>query len=235
MEKIDAIVLAGGWGTRLRSVVNNVPKVLAPVNGKPFLDLLLNFLSNSGLINKVILAVGYMSDKIIERYETGRDYSFKIIFSEEKELLGTGGGIKRALGYSDVDDVLALNGDSYISVDLTDLFMSHNKNNAAMTIVLKEVENANRYGSVKIDKSKRIISFEEKKQDAAGGFINAGMYLFKRKLFDAVDSNKVLSLEKDLLPGFIKGAVYGYISYGKFIDIGIPETYKNANQYLKGI
>jgi D-glycero-alpha-D-manno-heptose 1-phosphate guanylyltransferase len=233
MEKLDAIILAGGLGTRLREVLTDLPKVLAPVNNRPFLDILLNFLNKSHCIRKVIIAVGYMADKITKEYSNRPEYIFKILFSEEKELLGTGGAIKKALQYVETDNVLALNGDSYVDVNVNDLMRNHRKRNAAMTIVLKKVENANRYGSVKLNTEGRIISFEEKIPGKTRGYINAGMYVFKKELFDDVKEDKVLSLEKELLPIFLGNGVYGYISHGKFIDIGIPETFKVVSRYLK--
>ena len=108
-EKVDVIILAGGLGTRLREVISDVPKVMAPINSRPFLDILLSFLNKWDCINRVIIAVGYMADKIIGEYKNSKKYDFKIFFSEEKELLGTGGAIKRALKYAETDNVLALN------------------------------------------------------------------------------------------------------------------------------
>lgn len=233
--KIDAIILAGGLGTRLRGVLNDLPKVLAPVNGRPFLDILLGFLNTWGSIKKVIIAVGYMGDKVVKEYSNQQGYHFEILFSKEKELLGTGGAIKKAMKYVETDDVLVLNGDSYIDVDLEDLIKTHQEKNAIMTIVLKEVENANRYGSVNLDSKNRILFFEEKKTARLGGYVNAGMYIFKKGLFDDLEENTVISLEKELLPAFLKKGGYGYISHGKFIDIGIPETYKIADSYLKEV
>jgi D-glycero-alpha-D-manno-heptose 1-phosphate guanylyltransferase len=233
MGKVDAIILAGGLGTRLRGVVADLPKVLSPVNGKPFLDILLHRLNRSGKISKVILAVGYMADKIIEHYRDSRTFNFSIAFSVETELLGTGGAIKKALGYSETDDILVMNGDSYVDVNFEELFAAHRARNAAMTIVVKEAPDAGRYGRVLIDADGRVASFEEKKADRSGGYINAGVYLLNRNLFEGVATERVLSLEKDLLPVFLGGPVYGFISHGKFIDIGIPETYTMSGDYLK--
>lgn len=236
MEKLDAIILAGGLGTRLRKVINDLPKGLAPVNKRPFLDIILNSLNKwDYCIRSVIIAVGYMADKIVKEYSDRSGYNFKILFSEEKELLCTGGAIKKALRYTKADDILVLNGDSYLDVDIEELIKAHRRNNAVMTMVLKEVENANRYGRVKIGSDYRIIYFEEKNPKQEGGYINAGMYIFKRELFDDIEENKVVSLEKELLPVFIKKGVYGYITHGKFIDIGVPETYKIADKYLKEV
>lgn len=231
-EKVDVIILAGGLGTRLREVVSDVPKVMAPINGRPFLDISLSFLNKWDCIDRVIIAVGYMAHKIISEYQNSNNYNFKIFFSEEKELLGTGGAIKKALKYAETDNVLALNGDTYIDVNLKDFIEFHKSKNADMTIVLKEVENANRYGLVKIDDNKKVIFFREKQPASERGYINAGMYVFERRLFDSIEDGKFLSLEKELLPLFLKKKIYGYVSKGKFIDIGIPETYIAANSYL---
>jgi NDP-sugar pyrophosphorylase family protein len=235
MEKIDAIILAGGLGTRLKGTVGDLPKVLAPVNGKPFLDILLHLLDRSGKIGKVILAVGYMADKIIERYRDSDAFRFRIAFSVETDLLGTGGAVKKALGYSETGNVLVLNGDSYVEVDLEELFAAHSARNAALTVVVKEVPDAGRYGRVLIDAGGRVVSFEEKKVAPGSGYVNAGVYLLNRILFERVEEEKVFSLEKDLLPAILGEAVYGFVSQGKFIDIGIPETYFMSGDYLKGI
>jgi D-glycero-alpha-D-manno-heptose 1-phosphate guanylyltransferase len=151
MQPIDAIILAGGVGKRLKTVVSDVPKPLAAVGGKPFLDILLGRLNESHCINRVVLAVGYKAEKIIAEYENRSDYNFQIAFSMEDTLLGTGGGIRKALGYTTTEDVLAMNGDSYTQVDITDLLKSHRTNNAKLTIVLVSVEDAGRYGSVGVD------------------------------------------------------------------------------------
>lgn len=235
MEKIDAIILAGGEGTRLRSVISDIPKPLAPVNGKPFLDILLSQLDGSDCINKVVLATGYKSELVEDRYKDCRDYKFNILFSLEKELLGTGGAIKKAIQLTESEDILVLNGDSYAEVDIREVIKEHRGINASMTIVLKEVDNAGRFGSVKLDGKKRITYFEEKKDTVAPGLINAGIYLMKRKLFDNVQEDKVVSLEKEILPGLIHKGIYGYIAGGKFIDIGIPETYMSSGEYLREV
>ncbi|MFQ5788272.1 MAG: nucleotidyltransferase family protein [Thermodesulfobacteriota bacterium] len=235
MEKLDSIILAGGLGTRLREVVPELPKVLAPVNNKPFLDIILSSLSEWECIEKVVIAVGYMADKIIERYKDTSRYNFKILFSVEEKLLGTGGAIKKVLPQTETDNVLVLNGDSYIEADLYGLVKKHMEVGSSMTIVLREVENASRYGRVKLNSDNRIIYFEEKTPERSKGYINAGMYLIKRKLFDEVKEDKVISLERELLPVFIGKGVYGYISCGRFIDIGVPEAYKIADKYLKEI
>src|SRR3990172_8173751 len=184
---MDAIILAGGKGTRLSDVVNNVPKPVAPVNGRPFLDILLSQLNSFSFIKNVVLAIGYKSKMIIDRYKDCQDYNFKIIFSIEDKLLGTGGAIKNALALTDTDDVLILNGDSYVEVAIEDLLKFHKNNNALLTIVLKEVDNADRYGSIEIDDKKRIISFKEKSSAKKSALINAGVYILKRTLLNSIE------------------------------------------------
>lgn len=229
---MDAIILAGGKGTRLQSVVSGVPKPLAPVNNRPFLDIILNFLSKCNCVSNVIIAVGYMADKVIREYQNRREFSFNILFSIEEDLLGTGGAIKKSLQYAETNNVLALNGDSFINFNINKLILNHKKNNADMTIVLKKMADISRYGRVKFNNNKRIIAFEEKTVKAIKGYINTGVYIFKKQLFDNVEENKIISLEKELLPVFLEKMVYGCITNGKFIDIGVPESYRMSNKFF---
>jgi len=233
MEKLDAIILAGGLGTRLREIIDDLPKVLAPVNNRPFLDVILSFLNKCGCIQRVVIAVGYLADKVIKEYTNRHEYDFEILFSEEKELLGTGGAIRKALPYTKTEDVLALNGDSFVDVTIVDLIETHRKKHAAMTIVLTEIEDTSRYGRVKVNNEQRIVSFEEKTPGQAGAYVNAGMYLFTRELIYSIQEDRIISLEKEILPILLEKGIYGYITHGKFMDIGIPETYKIANTYFR--
>ncbi|BBO86923.1 nucleotidyltransferase family protein [Desulfosarcina ovata] len=233
----DAIILAGGLGTRLRAVVPVLPKPLAPVGGKPFLDILLNQLRTSGFIKNVVIAIGYKGEWIEKQYGKRTNCGFTIMFSKEDKLLGTGGAIKKALALTTSQSVLVLNGDSYIEVNISELIQSYQKNRASLSMVLKEVQHADRYGSVVMDETNRILSFSEKRQDigASKGLINAGMYLINASVFDAIPKETVLSLEMDILPELVKERLYGFVSTGKFIDIGIPETYQIADTYLEGV
>jgi D-glycero-alpha-D-manno-heptose 1-phosphate guanylyltransferase len=240
MNPLDVIILAGGLGTRLQQTVPGLPKPLAPINEKPFLDILLTFLNRWDFIKTVVIAVGYMADKVIQRYKDTDLYNFEINFSIEEKLLGTGGAIKQALQHTATYDVLCLNGDSFIEIDLLDLYKTYMKKVPMMMMAVRKVENASRYGSVKLDDNKRIIFFQEKGAwgsalEDSRGYINAGMYLFKKTLFDDVNDGHVISLEKELLPEFIKQNVYAYPAHGKFIDIGTPESYVKASTYLKEV
>ncbi len=235
MEKIEAVVLAGGLGTRLRSELPETPKVLAPVNGKPFLDIVLKSLCASRLFQKVILSVGYKAEMVIENYRGDSSFGFDIDFAVEEKPLGTGGGIKNAIGMIESRLVMVLNGDSFVGVDLARFVEAHIEKGVLFSMVLREVKNANRYGLVSIDAGGAIERFEEKKEVDEKGMINAGIYLFDKKLFDGVEENRVVSFERDMLPDIIKKPAFGFVTNGKFLDIGIPETYKLAERYLKGL
>jgi NDP-sugar pyrophosphorylase family protein len=232
MKTSDAIILAGGKGTRLQGVISDIPKPLAPVNGRPFLDILLSQLNQVQAIQRVVIAAGYKSEKIVERYQGSSAYRFSILFSEERELLGTGGAMKKALPLTSGDCVLILNGDSYVGVDIEGLFRFHRKNHARISIVLKEMDNANRYGLVTVDSRYRILRFEEKRPQETRGLINAGIYFLDRALFDKVPENRVVSFEKELLPDMIRDSAYGFVAAGEFIDIGVPESYRAAEQFF---
>lgn len=235
MESIDAIILAGGFGTRLRSVLGDLPKPLAPVRGRPFLDFLLNRLDRWPRIGTVVLSVGYRGDRIIGEYEGRRDFRFAVRFSEESEPLGTGGGIRKALAMTAAADILALNGDSFVQADLEALYTAHRSHEAEMTIVVRKEEDAGRYGRVVLGPNDRVVSFEEKSAVPLSGYINAGVYLFRRTVFDDVREGTSVSLERDVIPHMLDRRVFGFPTLGRFIDIGLPETYRHAEEYFREI
>ncbi|WP_130889687.1 nucleotidyltransferase family protein [Fusobacterium varium] len=216
---MEAIVLAGGFGTRLKEVVSDVPKPMAPVNGKPFLEYLIKDLGEKG-IRHIILAVGYKK-KIIKEYFKNRYESIEITYSEELTPLGTGGAIKKALKLAKEEDVFIVNGDTFFDIDLKRMKEFHTENKSILTVTVKEMENFDRYGSL-IIKGNKIIEFEEKKKKAKGK-INGGIYLIKKDLLNRVEKEN-FSFEKEVLEDK-KIEKYSYESEGYFIDIGIPEDY----------
>lgn len=232
-EGVDVIILAGGLGTRLRAVVSDLPKVLAPVNGRPYLDILLTRITRWRKARNVVLAVGYMAEKLKAMYGHSKVHRFKVFFSEEEVLLGTGGGIKKALSQTRTDHVLILNGDSFVDLDLDELYALHKEKQAAMTIAVTKVENANRYGSVILDDTSRVLLFEEKSQTSHAGLISCGVYIASRSLFQHVAADVPFSLEHDLMPRFLKAGVYGFVTQGKFIDMGTPESYAESERFFK--
>ncbi|ENC1381393.1 nucleotidyltransferase family protein, partial [Campylobacter coli] len=215
---MQAIVLAGGLGTRLKSVVQDLPKPMAPINGKPFLAFVLEYLKKQG-IAEVILSVSYKYE-LIQEYFKDEFHGMKIHYNIEKELLGTGGAIKDALKLIQ-NQVYVLNGDTIFDIDLKKLFL----NNSKICIALKQMQNFDRYGTVNVDDQGIVTSFEEKvfkKQ----GLINGGIYLLKKDIFDNFDLEKKFSFEKFLQENFELLKIQTQIFNDYFIDIGVPEDYQ---------
>ena len=189
---------------------------------------------------EVILCVGYKVFEVVKH--VGYSYkNLKIKYSEEKEPLGTGGALLKAYHHIKTDSVLVLNGDSFLDIDLQDLLCWHFAKRSRASIVLKMMDDVKRYGSVQLDNTGKIISFREKYPSNEPGLINAGMYIFAKDLIAGIQENCMVSLEDAFLPALLKNnePVYGYCSYGSFIDIGMPESYAKAEvffdkQLLKG-
>lgn len=227
----EAIILAGGLGTRLRSVVSDIPKVMAEIAGKPFLEYLLLHISRYS-VNKVILSVGY-------KYEYIKDYfgdhfnTIDLIYSIEDEPLGTGGGIKKSLHYCESNEIFLLNGDTFFNINLTDLSQFHHDTSSGLSLSLKKMEDFDRYGNVSF-KNNRIESFESKKY-CKTGFINGGVYIIPKTIFDARIFKDKFSFESDFLELFTHQIKMGsYLSDEYFIDIGIPEDYQKSQIELPG-
>jgi len=227
----EVIILAGGLGTRLRNVVQNVPKPMANINGKPFLEYLLNYLAFYN-IEHVILAVGHKSN-VIKKHFKNRFKDILITYSEEKELLGTGGAIKQSLEFTDSEDVLILNGDTFFDVDLKNFYQLHKDKNSNLTLALKEMKNFDRYGVIEIDNTYKITAFLEKKYRNKG-LINGGIYLLNKEFFQSLNLPKKFSFEKDFMEKYYKDfQFYGMPFFSYFIDIGIPEDYEKAKRDFK--
>ena len=223
---MEAIVLAGGMGTRLRSVVADLPKCLAPVAGRPFLDWLADALEESGF-NHLILSLGYRHEAV-EAWAVSRQGRARISWVVEAEPLGTGGGVKLALQQALEDEVFVLNGDTYFGVDFREMQAFHQKAGAAATLALKPMRDFDRYGEVTCDATGRITAFQEK-QPCREGLINGGIYLIRRDALNAMPGR--FSLEKDYFePLAADGRLAGFRSEGYFIDIGIPADYSRAQR-----
>jgi len=237
----EAIILAGGLGTRLQKVVGDIPKPMADINGKPFLAYLLNFLIEQG-IEKVILSVGYKHE-VIKSYFKDRYKSLKIEYSIETEPLGTGGGIKKAAGLSGSETVFVLNGDTFFNISLEKLLLFHHANRSDITIALKPMRQFDRYGSVNINEENRITGFSTKGGYASGGeekkykdfgAINAGVYVLNKSLFDEMKLPERFSFETDVLKRhYADKRFYGMEFDRYFIDIGLPEDYEKARDELQ--
>jgi D-glycero-alpha-D-manno-heptose 1-phosphate guanylyltransferase len=228
---MECIVLAGGFGTRLQTVVNDVPKCLAPVAGKPFLHWLTQYLLQQG-ITKFIFSVGYKKEFIID-WAKQELQSHEYVFCEEDEPLGTGGAIKRALSFCKTNHVFATNGDTYFHIDPVMLYNFHVQHKALCSLGLKEMDNYDRYGTVVLNNNNLITQFLEK-QFTKKGFINGGFYIIDKEQFSSIDFAEKFSFEKDFLElHLISNKLYGQKQNGYFIDIGIPEDFEKANEYFK--
>lgn len=221
----EAIILAGGKGTRLQSVVSNVPKPMALIGKKPFLMLLLQYLQSQG-IEKVVLSVGYMYEIIQETF--GESFNgLSISYSIESKPLGTGGAIAKAMTMVESQSVLVLNGDSFIKIDLEEIERKIPTSENHSLLVLKEMSNVSRYGSVVL-KDEVITAFEEK-QFKEKALINAGVYVLNKDIFKDKNLPEKFSFEKDFLEKEVeKENLRGIITNGYFIDIGVPEDYQKA-------
>jgi len=234
-ERIDAVVLAGGLGTRLRSVVSDRPKPMAEVGGRPFLDLVLRNLRGVPGIGTVVLAVSHMAERIVEEYADRSDLGFRIDFSVETTPLGTGGAIRNALSKARASTLVVTNGDTFVEVGWEALLRAHRDARADLTVVLRMVDDAGRFGRVETDSRGRIVAFHEKGPAGSPGRINAGVYVLARAAIERLPDGVPASLEKDVVPDLLaRGSIVcGFPTDGRFIDIGIPESYRGAADYLR--
>ena len=235
-----AFVLAGGLGLRLRSVVDDVPKVLAPVAGRPFLDYILRQLADHGF-RRVTLCTGYGSDAVESFAGTGARWGVELSYSHETKPLGTAGAI--AAAWRSLDDVtlLVVNGDSYFDVPLDDLWAQHEASGATATIAVRRTTDAARYGTVEFGRDGVVTAFREKGTDASG-WMNGGIYVLQRAALDGINPDEPASLELDVFPGLAaasndapRGTLRAVTFDRTFIDIGVPADYRRADQVMAGV
>lgn len=237
-ECIEAIILAGGFGTRIKEAIgDDIPKPMAPVCEKPFLNYLLNFLTHHG-VKHIVISTGHLADKITDYYgslgSTATWGGAKLSFSHESTPLGTGGAIRLAMQQCKQKKVLVLNGDSFFDFDLPHLTAMHRVYKSNQTLALREVDDASRYGRV-VEDSNIIKEFQEKSTTPQEGYINAGIYIFTKEVFlKETPADAPFSLEKDFFSKAIQeGKMHGFEYDGYFIDIGIPADYNKAQDDFK--
>lgn len=231
-QQVSAAVLAGGLGTRLRSVVADRPKVLAPVAGRPFLAYLLDQLARAG-VPETVLLVGFAAEQVRSAFG-GQCGAMKVAYSAEPEPLGTGGAVRLALPHCRAETVLVLNGDSYCDVDLSAFLAFHRQHGGPASLALAQVDNASRFGRVTLDADDRIARFEEKAPVPAPGWINAGVYLFRRPTIESIASGRAVSLEREVFPRLATSQdLFGFRAGSRFIDIGVPESYAAAEAFFR--
>ena len=227
---VDVAVLAGGMGTRINSVLGDTPKALAPINGKPYLDHLLDWLDGFGAA-KVVLCLGHLSDRIVA-HVAGRPGVSCVV---EPQPLGTGGATKFARASLTSDDVLIMNGDTWLETDLGAFLESHKKQKCPASILCLRVDDVSRYGSVEITGGRITMFFEKDPSRSGPGLISAGAYLFSQGALDRLMSSEGGSLEKDFLQRQPPGSVHGFVAKSaNFIDIGTPESLSRADAVMPG-
>jgi len=230
---MKALILAGGFGTRLAHIISDVPKPMAPIAGVPFLEYLISHLRNSG-VDSVIMLTGYLSSVISDHFGDGTRFGIPIDYQVEKEPLGTGGAVALALRerFPEGESVLVVNGDTFFDFDLQCFLEFQGKRSAPLVVGLKLMESADRYGSVLLQGS-RISAFKEKAPGQGEGYINGGVYILDSRILSYCPLSQGFSFEGRVIPAALKaGAIEGIPFGGRFIDIGIPEDYGSAQELL---
>lgn len=232
LKEVDVVILCGGEGTRLRTVVNDRPKPMAEVNGAPFLDIPLDCLASQGF-TKSILCVGYMGQQI-EQYYRAKKTNLKMMFSRESSPLGTGGAVKNAKTLIESDFFLVLNGDSYCDLDFLEFINFHLRKKALVTIAVSELAEAKDYGTIVVDEQKQLVSFCEKTPTPDKAYVNAGIYCMSKAAFLLMPDRDEFSLEYDYFPAIINNQCFAYVTGQPFIDIGTPERYSALKRTKEG-
>ncbi len=234
LHDIDAVIFAGGFGTRLQGVLRDRPKPLAIVGEKPFLAWLLDWLAAAG-VRRATLCTGYLAEMI--EAELGSQHgSVALQYVRETQPRGTGGALMDALAHTTSQTVLALNGDSLCLADLNDFVAAHGRLGSPASLLLTQVDDVSRYGQVEIDRAGRVRQFVEKGGTPRSGWINAGVYLLDRDVLNCYAGREgLVSLEREIFPDLIDQAKLLGIqaANSRFIDIGTPETLAAAESFLK--
>jgi|WetSurMetagenome_2_1015567.scaffolds.fasta_scaffold14342_3 NDP-sugar pyrophosphorylase family protein len=228
-----AVILAGGLGTRLRSVVADRPKALAEVQGRPFLSFLFDQLVESG-IGHAVLCTGYLAEQVPIVF--GKSYrTLRLAYSRESSPLGTAGALRKAAPLLQSPTLLVMNGDSYCHADLSAFWRWHVAQRSDATILLRRMQDTRRFGRIHVDAEGRVHEFEEKKSTAGPGWINAGIYLLSRRRIHRIPTDRAVSLEREVFPAWIREGLYGFRSRGDVLDIGTPASYAASQVALKPV
>jgi NDP-sugar pyrophosphorylase family protein len=229
-SKFTAAILAGGLGTRLRTVVADRPKVMAEIHGRPFLSYLLDQLLSAGF-RSAILCTGYLGEQIAHVFGT-RYRDLQLSYSLESRPLGTAGALRLALPQLVSNPVLVMNGDSYCHANLRAFGQWYRERTDQAAILLTQVTDSRRYGSVKLADDGSVIEFGEKLAEQRSNWINAGIYLLNPAMISSIAVDRSVSLEYDVFPGLVGQGLSGYRSDGQFLDIGTPDDFEKAREFF---
>jgi NDP-sugar pyrophosphorylase family protein len=228
LAEIDVVILCGGLGTRLRTVSKDLPKIMMPFAGRPFIDILIESILPFG-VRRFILCVGHLKEKVQAHF---RENDYDVIFYEEQKPLGTGGAVKKAISLVKCPSFLVMNGDSICQVNFSQLYSFHLLKGGILSLTLARPQLGQDYGVIEMDDNQRIISFREKNQCHQNMFINGGIYFMERDIFDYMPAQDCFSLEYDLFPKVLAAGCYGFQTESEVIDIGTPERYLQALRKL---
>lgn len=228
---IDTLILTGGAGARLRCVVSDRPKPMADVAGRPFLEWLLLRLRSQGL-RRVIFCTGHKAEAVRAHFGNGSDWDMDAAYSQEPSPLGTAGAVRHAVEHVRTDPFFVLNGDSYCPADFHRMCEHHRQCRARATLWLVSMDDCRRYGSVETDDHGQVLAFKEKSETPEPGLINAGIYLLQREVAESIPVGRPVSIERDVFPGLIGDGLYGVAGEGPFLDIGTPEAYARAEDFI---
>lgn len=230
-KRLEAMILIGGKGTRLGSVVSDRPKPMAEVTGRPFVEWLLLALRAQG-IRRIIFNTGYMSEVVEAYFGDGDQWNMEVVYSPDPFPLGTAGAVRHALKQVRSDRFVVMNGDSYCRADVSQLEEMHVARCARASLWLVSVDDCRRYGSVEINENSAVKAFHEKPGEKRAGLINAGVYMMDRKTVELIPDETTYSLETDFFPRLIDHGLYAAVGEGPFLDIGIPEAYFSAGEFF---
>jgi NDP-sugar pyrophosphorylase family protein len=232
LSPVDVFVLAGGLGTRIQPVLGDVPKLLAPIAGRRFIDFLFIWLRGFGA-RRVVLGLGHKAQTILDYLAEHPPEGISIETVQEPRPLGTAGAIRFARHMLHSNPILVMNGDSFVAADLCDFVARHQKSNARASILCTEVPDAGRYGRVLLDGAGRITCFAEKDQSVTGhGLINTGVYLLSADLLNEIASGDAVSLEREVFERLPRASLAGIEGTFDFVDIGTPESLAGSAEVI---
>lgn len=232
LGSINIAIIAGGLGTRIRSVLGDTPKVLAPVGGRPFLEILLDQLQQFGA-RRIVLCLGHLASSVIDHVEKHPRAGLEIVPVIEPQPLGTAGALRLARQQLISDPVMVMNGDTFVNTDFGPFLDAFRRADQGIAMLCSRVEDRSRYASIDVDDAGRILKFVEKnKALKGGGIVNAGVYLFSSTMLDRLGKSSGPSLELDFFADLPAGSISSYIPAGSFIDIGTPESLSEAAKEL---
>ena len=227
------MILAGGFGTRVRSILGDVPKPMAPVLGRPFLEFLIAQ-ARAGGCRHIVLLTGFQAQTIVNHFGDGSKFGVEIQYSHEDQPLGTGGAIAKAAALAKSDSFAVMNGDSYCPVQLQTMFEAHAAYRAVATISVAKVSDSSRFGTVEYDAQHRVQAFIEKGQSThQGGYVSVGIYVLTHQALAGIATDKFCSIEKEIFPSLITRGLFALPVEKTFIDIGTPETLAASDQTLR--